>query len=74
MKPKRRYVNPNEFVYDYRGWEIEPRGGCSMIRHFTASKGDKWMWAFRLRDAVQQIDTVERGGTVPEMHLRALYA
>jgi hypothetical protein len=53
MKPKRRYVNPNEFVYDYRGWE---------------------MWAFRLRDAVQQIDTVGRGGTVPEMHLRALYA
>lgn len=75
-QPIRVQTKPRRFKdgsYDYNGWTINPRGGYTMIRHFTAEKNDKWHWAFRLRDCVAFCDDADAGRPIASLHIKALY-
>ena len=69
MKPKRN----KDGTYSYNGWVIEGVGGFCTVRHYWATKDEKSVWAFRLRELPVMCDTLDAGGTVHGIYLKPLY-
>ncbi len=64
-------------AYNHNGWIIEGRGGCSMVRHYKATKNDMWHWAFKLYECRELCDKRDAGndltGIYGGLYLRPLY-
>ena len=63
----------NSWDWLYRDWAIIRRGGFSMVRHYTARKGEGFIVDWKLRDLVALIDKVEAGETIPDFNKRTPY-
>ena len=51
--------------YEYRGWDIYRRGGFSMMRHFSAYKGERFFCRFKLKDLRETLDRAESNPDMP---------
>ena len=57
----------------YNGWLIEAQGGFCTMKRYHATKGDKWHWAFLLRECKQFCDMRDAGGEIKKLYLSPLY-
>ena len=58
---------------NYKGWLIEKTGGFYTMKRYVALKGDRWHWAFLLRECKQFCDTRDAGGEIKDLYLKSLY-
>ena len=49
---------------EYKGWEIEKRGGFCTFSRYIASKNDDWFWMFKLKEVKNAIDNLESGDLI----------
>ena len=60
-------------IREYNGWQIEAQGGFCTMKRYVASRGDRWHWAFLLRECKGFCDIRNEGGNIKELYLKPLY-
>ena len=51
----------------YNGWIIELHGGFCTMKRYVASQGDRWHWAFLLRECKELCDLRDNGKEIKEL-------